>query len=103
MNHFVFSFGTYKGKTLDTVAKENPAYLKWLSGAISKFSLKSDAKKAYEQIKTQHPEAIQLIKDYVASRKCKCCLIGDCEKDRECSNSHIEVRNYHYHPYGKRD
>jgi predicted choloylglycine hydrolase len=103
METFVFNFGKYKGESIDKVAKENPAYLKWLSGATTTFSLKAEVKEAYEKLKTEYPEAIQLIKDYVSKAKCKCCLIGDCDKNENCKNSKVQIRNYHFHPYGKRD
>jgi len=103
MESFVFDFGKYKGDGLDKVARENPAYLKWLSGATTKFSLKEDVKAIYEKIKEEHAEAIQIIKDYVSNAKCKCCLVGACDKNENCRNSKVQVRNYHYHPYGKRD
>ena len=103
METYIFEFGKYKGNTIDQVAQENPGYLLWLSGATTKFSLKTDVKATYDQLKKEYPDAIEKIKEYVLNSKCKICLLGNCDRNENCRNSKLQTRNYHYHPYGKKD
>ena len=103
LSNYRIDFGKYKDKTLDEIAKENPGYLLWLSGSVTKFSLKPDVQARYTELEKSYPEALEKIKEYVNSCVCKVCLVGDCRKDQNCGLSKVSISNYHYHPYGKRD
>ena len=101
---YVLTFGAYEGKSLRQIAEENPQYLLWLGGRFTIFSLKTEAKEAYEKLKNEQKEALETIKQYVENSICKNCLIGNCKRYEECKNSKaVTRRNYQYHPYGKRD
>ena len=85
------------------IAEENPQYLLWLSGKVTMFSLKTEAKEIYEKLKIEKKEDLEIIKQYVEKSICKVCLIGDCKRYDECKNLKSKTkRNYEYHPYGKK-
>jgi len=103
LSAYKIDFGKYKNKTLSEIAKENPANLLWLSGSVTKFSLKPDVQARYIELEKSFPETIEKIKENVNSCVCKVCLVGDCKRYQNCGFSKTSIRNYHYHPYGKRD
>ncbi len=103
LSNYKIDFGKYINKTLSKIAKENPAYLIWLSGGVTKFSLKPDVQACYSELKQCYPETIEKIKTYVNICVCKVCLVGDCDKNQNCRFSKTSICNYHFHPYGKRD
>lgn len=91
-------FGKHKGKTIRQVSESDPFYVLWLSGVVSKFSVQEHIKKIYDHLIETQSETIHQAKVF-ARDKCKSCLGA-------CKHACIKVskgRNYHYHPYGKRD
>jgi len=102
METITLEFGKHKDKTLIQVAQEDPQYILWLSGSVTKFSMKKNVQISYQMIQQDYPDIIRIIKEFVAGCVCKICLVGDCTRNQACKNSKITTRNYHYHPYGKR-
>jgi len=100
-DNFVFSFGSYNGKTLKEVGSFNPRYVTWLAGYVSAFSLQPHILKEYEAIRENHRDCIEAAAAYVSKQKCKLCF-GTCNDLEECKGTSLKTRNYHYHPYGKR-
>lgn len=91
-------FGKFKGHTIQHVADTSPFYVLWIAGITSKFSIRNDVKQVYEKLIRDHPDTIQHAKTFIRD-KCSRCL-GNCGE--ECIHI-VKTRNYHYHPYGKRD
>jgi len=98
MGDYVLTFGKYKDKTIEDIASISPHYVTWLAGSVSKFSLQKDVKATYQAIQDANPDAIASAKKFIRG-KCPKCL-GDCKY--ACATVQ-QSRNYHYHPYGKRD
>ena len=105
MTH-IFPFGKHKGKPIDLVCIEDPEYLLWLNGTlVNKFSLSSDGKSILDKIKLENQETIEKVKEYIIVNKSKIRQILDNMKAVSLSKAikSLQSRNYHYHPYGKRD
>ena len=98
MSVYTLSFGKYIGKCLCDVAVDDPAYVVWLAGVITKYALKEETMAAWKAIQAQNPEAITEAKAFVKD-KCLSCLQHSYNPKQPCSKSR-QLRNYHYHPYG---
>jgi hypothetical protein len=100
---FAFSFGSYKGKTLPEVARDFPAYLLWIGGVTTKYSLTKQAKELYAVICEENPADVQAVKSFLSDR-CRACWNKHIPGQQHVCNTRITwaEKLYHYHPYGKR-
>ena len=96
----IIEFGKYSGLQIKDVATQSPWYIAWLSGVVTKFSLKQEVKESYIEIKKAHPDIVRICREYIKDRCSTCMEIKG--KKHVCSKV-TPSRNYHYHPYGKRD
>jgi len=101
-----FDFGKHKDKTFDEVADKDPEYLLWVNGTlVNKFSLSANGKEMLNKLYKEHPECVSFVHAYVKANYLKIKKNLDSIKD----NAHAKVlasspsRNYHFHPYGKKD
>ena len=68
MSVYTLSFGKYIGKCLCDVAVDDPAYVVWLAGVITKYALKEETMAAWKAIQAQNPEAITEAKAFVKDK-----------------------------------
>jgi len=101
-----FNFGKHKDKTFDEVADEDPEYLLWINGTlVNKFSLSTNGKAMLNKVNEEHSICVSLVQAYVKANHLKI------KKNLKFMRDHAHAkalasstsRNYHYHPYGKRD
>ena len=103
---FCIDFGKHKGKTLDKIATEDPEYLLWLNGTlVNSFSLSVNGKTMLDKVRVEHPECLIIVKAYVEAHSISIKEKLGSMKAKSYAKvaGSIPSRNYHYHPYGKRD
>jgi hypothetical protein len=101
MSEHTLTFGKYKDKDLQTVSVEDPGYVTWLAGVVTKYSLQPRNVQIWGEMERNHPDAIACARAFVEG-KCLVCLQHAYDPVRPCKKSQ-PTRNYQYHPYGKRD
>ena len=95
MEAFKLEFGKHGGSTLGQVAKIDPSYVLWLSGTATKYTFSQ----AFQEVKRDHPDAIEAVRGYVKDM-CLHCFMKKDAKHRNCSMS--GTTRYNFHPYGGR-
>jgi len=101
-----FVFGKHKDKTFDEVAEKDPEYLLWVNGTlVNKFSLSANGKGILKKINEEHSECVALVQAYVKDNPLK--IKNNLDSIRDLVHAKVMAsspsRNYHYHPYGKKD
>ena len=99
-SQYQLDFGKHKGKTLNVVKDEDPNYILWLSGVKQKDSFKAENIKIYADVLATHSDAVEAAHAFLKNKCTKCW--EQRETGHFCKGMQTG-RNYHYHPYGKRD
>lgn len=94
----ILDFGKHKGKMLSDIIKSDPHYILWLSGIKTVRTIKKEFADAHKTVSENHGESVKHAKKLMEGR-CFYCFTTQCTKN--CTS--MKSRQYHYHPYGKRD
>lgn len=97
---YKLSFGKHEGQTFDMLKHSDPGYIMWLSGYKTKHSFNTENIKIYAAIMESHSDAVQAAKEFLKNKCTKCWSRH--EAGHFCKGMQ-NTRNYHFHPYGKRD